>query len=55
MFISDYLSRFSVTNTETDSIAFLTSRKDLTGNLYINHDISDAFYTITHLPASKED
>ncbi len=33
MFISDYLSRFSADNIETDSIPFLTGRKDLTGNL----------------------
>ncbi len=32
MFISDYLSRFSADNIETDSIPFLTSRKDLTVN-----------------------
>ncbi len=55
MFTSDYLSRYSATNTETDSIPFLTSRKDPTGNLYINHNISDACYTIADQPARRED
>ncbi len=54
MFISDYLSRFSANNTETDCIPFLTSQKDLTGNLYINHDISDACYTIADWPDDRQ-
>ncbi len=52
---SNYLSRFSNDNIETDSISFLTSRKDLTGNLYINNDISGACNNIAGQPVSRED
>ncbi len=55
MFINGHLSRFSANNTETDSIPFLTSTNDVTGNLYINYDISDALYTIEVQPESRED
>ncbi len=53
MFISDYLSRFNADNIETDSIPFLTSRNNLTGNLYMNNDISGACNNIAGLPVSR--
>ncbi len=43
MFISDYLSRFSIGNNETESIPFLTNRNNLTGNLYFNEIFSDGY------------
>ncbi len=55
MFISDYLSRFSADDIETDSIPFLTNRKNLTGNLYMNNDISGACNNIADQPVSRED
>ncbi len=41
MIISDYLSRFSISNNETESIPFLTKRNNLTGNLYFNEIFSE--------------
>ncbi len=56
MFISDYLSRFSADNIGTNSIPFLTSRNDLTGNLYLNNNnISGACNNIAGQPMSRED
>ncbi|MBL0686765.1 MAG: DDE-type integrase/transposase/recombinase, partial [Sulfurospirillum sp.] len=56
MFISDYLSRFSAANEETASIPFLTSREDLTGNMYMNDtNITKASNNINNQPVCRED
>ncbi len=55
MWISDYLSRFIADDIETDSIPFLTSRKDLTGNLHMNNDMSGACNNIADQPVGRED
>ncbi len=55
MFISDYLSRFSADNSKTDRISFLTSRENLTGNEYMNIDMSNGCMNIGAQPVSRDE
>ncbi len=55
MFISDYLSRFSGDNSGNDRIPFLTSRENLTGNEYMNIDMSNGCRNIAAQPVSRDE